>query len=150
MDASVSGCSMNDIDDVAEGDLMMFALNGDGELKTLEIFYDYSSGVSANPTDNNYVSKGYIYSSGDNWTRTTTVAPELLDMTNVDDYMQTVGRHHRNTDSLIIVTDVNGKLFFDIAKISDLKSYTKTYGEYDYLVTLSNGADSIYGSVAYR
>ena len=150
VDAVVSGCSMNDIDDVAEGDLMMFALNGDGELKTLEVFYDYSSGVSANPTDNNYVSKGYIYSSGDNWTRTTTVAPELLDMTNVDDYMQTVGRHHRNTDSLIIVTDVNGKLFFDTAKISDLKSYTKTYGEYDYLVTLSNGADSIYGSVAYR
>ena len=150
-DAVVSGCAISNIDGVSEGDIMMFALNNDEELTKLEIFYDYSTGVSESILRSSYhVDKGYIYASGKNWTRTTTIAPESLDMSNVGDYIQTVGRYHSYPNALIIVTDVDGRLFFDIANVSDLKSYTKTYGEYDYLVTLSNGAESIFGSVAYR
>ncbi len=149
-DVTVSGCSMNSIDDISAGDILMFAVNGDGEFKSIEVCYDYDTGNSENPTDNNFLNKGHIYSSGNDWTRTTTILPEELDMTNTDHYMQTVARHHRNTDSVIIVTDYDGELLFDIAKISDLKSHTKTYGEYDYLVSLRNGEDSVFGSVAYR
>ena len=149
--AVVSGCSMNDIDDVSAGDIMMFSLSGDDELTTIEIFYDCDTGNSESILQSSYhVDKGYIYSSGENWTRTTTIAPEALDMTNVSDYIQTVGRHHSYPNALIIVSDIDGRLFFDISTISDLKSYTKTQGVCDYLVTLSNGSESIFGSVAYR
>lgn len=147
---TVSGCSMNSIDDISVGDILMFAVNGDGEFQSIEVCYDYDTGNSENPTDNNFLDKGYIYSSGNDWTRTTTTLPEELDMTNADHYLQTVGRHHRNSSSVILVTEYDGELLFDIATVADLKSYTKTYGEYDYLVSLRNGEDSVFGSVAYR
>ena len=150
-DAIVTGCNMDEVSDVSEGDIMMYAVNGSGELAKLNMFYDYSTGVSESIINSSYhVDKGYIYSSGSNWTRTTTIAPEALDMTNDDDYMQTVGRRHSYANSIILVTEIDGRMFFEATSVSKLKSYTKSYGEYDYLVTIANGAESIFGSVAYR
>jgi len=149
--AVVSGCTMDDIEDVSEGDIMMFSINSKEELTSLEVFYDYSTGMSESMLHSSYhVQKGHVYAGGSDWTRTTSIAPNELDMTNVEHYSQTIGRHHRQPNALIIVTDTNGRLTYEAASVADLKAYTKTYGACDYLVTLSNGSESIYGAVAYR